>query len=114
MYAIRSYYDNMILPLNVLIKHCLRMNFIMMLHTIKECSYIKYVITSYSIHYTKLYDVGTVMKPITDKFKISRAKLAYIIDSTAAPVCILMPVSSCVITSYSIHYTKLYDSFYTY
>ncbi|MBR1697367.1 MAG: Na+/H+ antiporter NhaC family protein [Anaerovibrio sp.] len=37
---------------------------------------------------------GTVMRPITDKFKISRAKLAYIIDATAAPICILAPVSS--------------------
>ena len=34
------------------------------------------------------------MKPITDKNKVSRAKLAYIIDSTAAPVCIIAPVSS--------------------
>ena len=38
--------------------------------------------------------VGTVMHPVTDKFRISRAKLAYIIDTTAAPVCILAPVSS--------------------
>ncbi|MCS3901561.1 Na+/H+ antiporter NhaC family protein [Methanococcus voltae] len=44
--------------------------------------------------YFNCLTVGTVMKPITDKFSISRAKLAYIIDSTAAPVCILMPVSS--------------------
>ena len=34
------------------------------------------------------------MKPITDKYKISRAKLAYIIDSTAAPICIIAPISS--------------------
>lgn len=40
--------------------------------------------------------VGTVMKPVTDKFKMSRAKLAYLIDSTAAPVVILAPVSSWV------------------
>lgn len=38
--------------------------------------------------------VGTVMRPITDKNKISREKLAYIIDSTAAPVCIIAPISS--------------------
>jgi len=38
--------------------------------------------------------VGTVMRPITDRLKISRAKLAYIIDATAAPVCIIAPVSS--------------------
>lgn len=37
---------------------------------------------------------GTVMRPITDRKKISREKLAYIIDSTAAPICILAPVSS--------------------
>ena len=38
--------------------------------------------------------VGTVMRPITDKLGISREKLAYIIDATAAPVCIIAPVSS--------------------
>lgn len=44
--------------------------------------------------YFNCLTVGTVMKPVTDKFKISRAKLAYIIDATAAPVCIIAPVSS--------------------
>ena len=34
------------------------------------------------------------MKPVTDKYRISRAKLAYIIDTTAAPVCIIAPISS--------------------
>ena len=34
------------------------------------------------------------MRPVTDRFKVSRAKLAYVIDATAAPVCILAPVSS--------------------
>lgn len=38
--------------------------------------------------------VGTVMRPIFDRFHISREKLAYIIDATAAPVCIIAPVSS--------------------
>lgn len=38
--------------------------------------------------------IGTVMRPIYDKQKISREKLAYIIDATAAPVCIIAPVSS--------------------
>ena len=38
--------------------------------------------------------VGTVMRPITDRLHISREKLAYIIDATAAPVCIIAPVSS--------------------
>ncbi|MCQ2512616.1 MAG: Na+/H+ antiporter NhaC family protein, partial [Lachnospiraceae bacterium] len=38
--------------------------------------------------------VGTVMRPIFDRFHISREKLAYIIDATAAPICIIAPVSS--------------------
>ena len=38
--------------------------------------------------------VGAVMGPIVDKFRISRAKLAYLIDATAAPVCIIAPISS--------------------
>ena len=46
--------------------------------------------------------VGTIMRPITDKNKISRAKLAWILDSTAAPVCILAPISSWVVTVMSI------------
>ena len=44
--------------------------------------------------YFNCLTVGTVMRPITDAFKISRAKLAYIIDATAAPVCIIAPISS--------------------
>jgi Na+/H+ antiporter len=44
--------------------------------------------------YFNCLTVGAVMKPITDKNKVSRAKLAYIIDSTAAPICIVAPVSS--------------------
>ena len=44
--------------------------------------------------YFNCLTVGTVMRPVTDRFKISRAKLAYFIDTTAAPVCILSPVSS--------------------
>ncbi len=38
--------------------------------------------------------VGTVMRPVTDKCKISREKLAYLLDATAAPVCIIAPISS--------------------
>ena len=38
--------------------------------------------------------VGSVMRPVTDQQKVSRAKLAYIIDATAAPVCIIAPISS--------------------
>lgn len=44
--------------------------------------------------YFNCLTVGTVMRPISDKYRISRAKLAYIIDSTAAPVCIIAPISS--------------------
>ena len=44
--------------------------------------------------YFNCLTVGTIMRPVTDKFKICRAKLAYVIDSTAAPVCIIAPVSS--------------------
>ena len=44
--------------------------------------------------YFNCLTVGTVMRPVTDKYKVTRAKLAYIIDSTAAPVCIIAPVSS--------------------
>lgn len=44
--------------------------------------------------YFNCLTVGTVMRPITDKNKVSREKLAYIIDSTAAPICIIAPISS--------------------
>ena len=44
--------------------------------------------------YFNCLTVGSVMRPVTDKHKISRAKLAYLIDSTAAPICIIAPVSS--------------------
>jgi len=44
--------------------------------------------------YFNCLTVGTVMRPVTDRFRISRAKLAYIIDTTAAPVCIIAPLSS--------------------
>ena len=44
--------------------------------------------------YFNCLTVGQIMRPLTDKFKISRAKLAYLIDSTAAPICIIAPVSS--------------------
>lgn len=44
--------------------------------------------------YFNCLTVGSVMRPVTDKFGISRAKLAYIIDATAAPVCIIAPISS--------------------
>ena len=44
--------------------------------------------------YFNCLTVGSVMRPITDKHNISRSKLAYIIDATAAPVCIIAPISS--------------------
>jgi len=44
--------------------------------------------------YFNCLTVGSVMRPVTDKFGISRAKLAYLIDATAAPVCIIAPISS--------------------
>ena len=44
--------------------------------------------------YFNCLTVGTVMRPVTDKYRISRAKLAYLIDSTAAPICIIAPISS--------------------
>ena len=44
--------------------------------------------------YFNCLTVGSVMRPVTDKSRISRAKLAYLIDATAAPVCIIAPVSS--------------------
>lgn len=44
--------------------------------------------------YFNCLTVGSVMRPITDKHNVSRSKLAYIIDATAAPICIIAPVSS--------------------
>ena len=44
--------------------------------------------------YFNCLTVGSVMRPVADKHKISRAKLAFIIDATAAPVCIIAPISS--------------------
>ena len=44
--------------------------------------------------YFNCLTVGTVMRPVTDRHRISREKLAYLIDATAAPVCVIAPVSS--------------------
>ena len=44
--------------------------------------------------YFNCLTVGSVMRPVTDKKKVSRAKLAYIIDATAAPICMIAPISS--------------------
>ena len=44
--------------------------------------------------YFNCLTVGSVMRPVTDKHNVSRAKLSYLIDATAAPVCIIAPISS--------------------
>ena len=44
--------------------------------------------------YFNCLTVGSVMRPVIDKFKLSHEKLAYLIDATAAPICIIAPVSS--------------------
>lgn len=44
--------------------------------------------------YFNCLTVGSVMRPVTDKFKVSHEKLAYLIDATAAPICIIAPISS--------------------
>ena len=44
--------------------------------------------------YFNCLTVGSVMRPVTDKYGLSREKLSYIIDSTAAPICIIAPISS--------------------
>lgn len=52
--------------------------------------------------YFNCLTVGSVMRPVTDRFKVSRSKLAFLIDATAAPVCIIAPISSwaAAVTSY--------------
>ena len=59
-----------------------------------ECATVILGIIIFIDDYFNCLTVGSVMKPVTDNFKVSRAKLAYIIDATAAPVCIIAPVSS--------------------
>ena len=59
-----------------------------------ECATVILGIIIFVDDYFNCLTVGSVMKPVTDNFKVSRAKLAYIIDATAAPVCIIAPVSS--------------------
>lgn len=44
--------------------------------------------------YFNCLTIGTVMRPVTDKQRVSHAKLAYLIDATAAPICIIAPISS--------------------
>ncbi len=59
--------------------------------------------------YFNSLSVGTAMRPVCDRMKISRAKLAYFLDSTAAPICIIAPVSSWVVTVMS--YVRKSDGF---
>ncbi|MBE5776995.1 MAG: Na+/H+ antiporter NhaC family protein [Clostridiales bacterium] len=51
-------------------------------------------VTIFIDDYFNCLTVGSVMRPVTDKHRVSRAKLAYLIDATAAPICIIAPVSS--------------------
>lgn len=44
--------------------------------------------------YFNCLTVGSVMRPVTSRYKVSKTKLAYIIDATAAPICIIAPMSS--------------------
>ncbi|MCR5084380.1 MAG: Na+/H+ antiporter NhaC family protein [Succinivibrionaceae bacterium] len=61
--------------------------------------------------YFNCLTVGTVMRPITDAYRISRAKLAYIIDATAAPICIIAPISSwAAAVGSNLKDTKAFDS----
>lgn len=61
--------------------------------------------------YFNCLTVGTVMRPVTDHYRISRAKLAYIIDSTAAPICIIAPISSwAAAVGSNLKDTKAFDS----
>lgn len=60
--------------------------------------------------YFNCLTVGSVMRPVTDRFRISREKLAYLIDSTAAPVCVLFPISTWAAYIFSLiaaEYSKL-------
>ena len=61
--------------------------------------------------YFNCLTVGTVMKPVTDKHKVSREKLAYVIDATAAPICIIAPISSwAVAVGSTLQVTGTFDS----
>lgn len=59
-----------------------------------QCATIVLGILIFIDDYFNCLTVGSVMRPVTDKHQISRAKLAYLIDATAAPVCIIAPISS--------------------
>ncbi len=59
-----------------------------------QCATILLGILIFIDDYFNCLTVGSVMKPVTDKYGVSREKLAYLIDSTAAPICIIAPISS--------------------
>ena len=59
-----------------------------------QCATICLGILIFIDDYFNCLTVGSVMRPVTDKYKVSRQKLAYLIDATAAPVCIIAPISS--------------------
>ena len=59
-----------------------------------QCATILLGIMIFIDDYFNCLTVGSVMKPVTDKYNLSKEKLAYLIDSTAAPVCIIAPISS--------------------
>ena len=59
-----------------------------------QCATIALGVLIFIDDYFNCLTVGSVMRPLTDKHGISRAKLAYLIDATAAPVCIIAPISS--------------------
>lgn len=59
-----------------------------------QCATIFLGILIFVDDYFNCLTVGSVMRPVTDKFSVSRAKLAYLIDATAAPICIIAPISS--------------------
>ncbi|MDR5903414.1 Na+/H+ antiporter NhaC family protein [Halomonas icarae] len=59
--------------------------------------------------YFNALTVGSVMRPITDRMKVSREKLAYIVDSTSAPMCLLGPVSTWVVFVMGLIGTQLVD-----
>ncbi len=59
-----------------------------------ECTTVLLGVLIFIDDYFNCLTVGSVMRPVTDKHHVSRAKLAYLIDATAAPVCIIAPISS--------------------
>ena len=59
-----------------------------------QCATVLLGILIFIDDYFNCLTVGSVMKPVSDKFGVSREKLSYLIDATAAPVCIIAPISS--------------------